>query len=469
MKNKGRDGLLDEAKMSSNERRAMLDAIKMSAAMSGKKVKATKSKKTVSPKTKDVESEYYNMARNVRLSLKPKAVHSKPEPKKSLWLGPAVPTDFDRHMKDYVDTGSKEHLDKARKFALSQYVSDSDRLSPEAARINRDKRLRTIEDLEKHHKEPVKKPGLAKRIIDKMKGFRDYLKEEVDATEYVERGSKDFNNDAVRDNVNMLLTKAVSVCSITPYIAFEKVSKILAVFHIHLPKTAFLEGDHGFKTFRLEQFGQVMGMRNDGEVVTKNESPYTLYFEWKQNDRGMFDVFAEIVNDDELKDLLDDVEKDINDDDALTDRDEKLDEEVKSKKTPKLKTNAPVLRAALAKAKTEIASLKAAYKTPNQTKQSPKSMPLSHPAPEPTEFETQPLSKEKEEHIHKFGYLKESPKKKVDEQSSFLGVMPRDYTSKFDIKDRKKKAQWNRERREKQQIYQQHKAFNKTHFGTPEE
>lgn len=376
-----------------------------------------------------------------------------------------------------------------------------------------------------------------------FKSFRTFtLDEEVDATEYVERGSKDFNNDAVRDNVNMLLTKAISVCSITPYIAFEKVSKILAVFHIHLPKTTFLEGDHGFKTFRLEQFGQVMGMRNDGEVVTKNESPYNLYFEWKQNDRGMFDVFAEIVNDSELSDLLDDVEDDINDDDALTDREEKLDEAARwrktpgaytepepdlewslsngskkstgpkvsvadmplspkslasrfplptnkkgkpskvgvkarkaqikaslamkeesegldegviksimskvgllglkkktkkpldarpkyslgndpydddprnqireAKKAPKLKTNAPVLRAALAKAKTELATLKAAYRTPNQTKQPSKSMSLSHPAPEPTEMETQPLSKEKEDNIHKFGYLKESASKK---------------------------------------------------------
>jgi hypothetical protein len=298
-----------------------------------------------------------------------------------------------------------------------------------------------------------------------MKKLKDFLAEEVDATEYVERGSKDFNNDAVRDNINMLLSKAVSVCSITPYIAFEKVSKVLAVFHIHLPKTTFLEGDHGFKTFTLSQFGTVMGMRNDGEIVTKTDSPYTLYFEWKQNEKGMFDVFAEIVNDGELKDILDDVEEDINTEEPIEVRKDKMEErldegmirsilsKVKKKVNPdtpkkpkkslyagssyglpgndpyemeaprelkeskkkilKPKTNAPVLRAALAKAKTEIAQLKAAYKTPNQTKQPAKSMALSHPAPEPHETETVPLSKEKEEHIHQFGYLEEAKKTNI--------------------------------------------------------
>jgi hypothetical protein len=351
-----------------------------------------------------------------------------------------------------------------------------------------------------------------------MKKLKDFLAEEVDATEYVERGSKDFNNDAVRDNINMILSKAVSVCSITPYIAFEKVSKVLAVFHIHLPKTTFLEGDHGFKTFTLSQFGTVMGMRNDGEVVTKIDSPYTLYFEWKQNEKGMFDVFAEIVNDGELKDILDDVEDDISTEEPIDIRKDKMGEKtdnsdlreenkatkllkkigddlvaktIKSekerkkliaknkasdperyedktkgmkstnwrglreeslikgilskvkkklkepldtrsekelndrfaddprnlkeskKKIAKPKTNAPVLRDALAKAKTEIAQLKAAYKTPNQTKQPAKSMALSHPAPEPHETETVPLSKEKEEHIHKFGYLEEAAKKRA--------------------------------------------------------
>lgn len=318
-----RGSLLDEAKMSSNERRAMLDAIRMSAAMSGKKVKATKLKKTVSPKTKDVESDYYNMARNVRRVVKP-VIQAKvsQNTKKSLWLGPAILTDFERHMKDYIDTGSKEHLDKAKKFTLSQFVSDSDRLSPEAAKINRDKRLSTIEDLEKLHTQ--KKPGLAKRIISKMKGFRNYLKEEVDLTANVEHGTIDVHDHAVRDNINAFLNGVLASCVVTPYVALNKVNKVLANFHIFLPKAPYMEDNHGVHVFPINQFNRVAGMRNDGSVVTKVESPYSLFFEWKRNEKGMFDVFAEIVTEEELSDLLDNSMEDVAS--SEDDREDKLDE-----------------------------------------------------------------------------------------------------------------------------------------------
>lgn len=152
------------------------------------------------------------------------------------------------------------------------------------------------------------------------------LKEEVDITPYVERGLVGVNVDAVRDNINTFLTGSLSKCFITPYIALEKIRKVLANFHIFLPKTTFLEGDRGVEVFQIKQFGEVMGMRDNGEVVTKIDDPYSLYFEYKMNDRGMFEIFCEIVNQEELDELLDDVEDDMNDEDIEDDREERLDE-----------------------------------------------------------------------------------------------------------------------------------------------
>ena len=151
-----------------------------------------------------------------------------------------------------------------------------------------------------------------------------FVREEVNPTSYVERGILDVDDAGVRDNINVLLTGALSSCTLTPYIALEKVRKVLAYFHIHLDKAPFMEGDRGVQVFDVHQFGRSVGMRNDGEVVTKVSQPYSIYFEYQQNEKGMFDIFCEIVTQDELDDLIDDAEEDINDDDTVDDRDERL-------------------------------------------------------------------------------------------------------------------------------------------------
>lgn len=178
------------------------------------------------------------------------------------------------------------------------------------------------------------------------------LYEEVNPFQYTGKGKMDVRDAAVRDNINTLLTGALMACTLTPYIALEKVRKVLAYFHISIPGTSFMEGDRGIKTFEVEQFGLKFGMKNDGQIVNFNsvdkdmthgahidgenfnyftapgtentDEKYHIYFEYKMNDKGLFDVFSEIVTDDELEDLLDDAEEDINADKSEDDREERL-------------------------------------------------------------------------------------------------------------------------------------------------
>ena len=180
------------------------------------------------------------------------------------------------------------------------------------------------------------------------------LYEEVNPFQYTGKGKMDVRDAAVRDNINTLLTGALMACTLTPYIALEKVRKVLAYFHISIPGTSFMEGDRGIKTFEVEQFGLKFGMKNDGQIVNFNsvdkdmthgahidgekfnyvtapgtentDEKFHIYFEYKMNDKGLFDVFSEIVTDDELEDLLDDAEEDINADKSEDDRDERLNE-----------------------------------------------------------------------------------------------------------------------------------------------
>ena len=88
----------------------------------------------------------------------------------------------------------------------------------------------------------------------------------------------------------------------------EMVRKVLAPFHIFVPATNFLDGDSGHEVFEINQFGDKMGMSNNGEVVVKTGSNFFVYFEYAMNDTGSFDIFCEIVNEDELDEIMADIE-----------------------------------------------------------------------------------------------------------------------------------------------------------------
>lgn len=132
--------------------------------------------------------------------------------------------------------------------------------------------------------------------------------EDFDPTTNVEGGSIDINDEAVVDAINRNISAVTSVACVTPYIALEKIRKVLAYYKIFLPQTVFLEGDEGNEVFDVSQFGQKFGVTNDGEFKTKNSDGLYLYFEWMTNDDGLIDTFSEIVDEDDLDELMSDFE-----------------------------------------------------------------------------------------------------------------------------------------------------------------
>ena len=137
------------------------------------------------------------------------------------------------------------------------------------------------------------------------------ISEEISRAANVESGKIDINDSAVRDNINSLIDGITCHGFMTPYIALERVGKVLASYHIYLPKYTFMEGDSGLATFPAHQFGEKVGMSNDGQVVTKATTPYTIYFEYQMNDYGKYDIFCSIVTEDELEELMDDVSEEL--------------------------------------------------------------------------------------------------------------------------------------------------------------
>jgi hypothetical protein len=145
-----------------------------------------------------------------------------------------------------------------------------------------------------------------------MKTFKEYMSEETNPFA-LSNGFVGVNDEKVRDNINALLSGITMKPFLTPHIALERVSKVLANYHIYLPKQTFEDIDDDYVVYEVNQFGEKSGMTNDGEVVTKMSDPYYIYFEYKLNESGSYDVFCEIVDSDELEELTneaDDEEED---------------------------------------------------------------------------------------------------------------------------------------------------------------
>jgi hypothetical protein len=146
-----------------------------------------------------------------------------------------------------------------------------------------------------------------------MKKFKEYINEEITPQALTDKNFVGVENSSVRDNINSLLSGVTTKSVVTPYVSLERVRKALAYYHIFLPAHQFMEGNSGNVIFNISQFGEKYGQTNTGEFVSKSDSPYFLYFEYQMNDVGLFDVFAEVVDDDELEELLGDYESEMDD------------------------------------------------------------------------------------------------------------------------------------------------------------
>ena len=147
-----------------------------------------------------------------------------------------------------------------------------------------------------------------------MKSFRSFIKEEVLPSVQVADGGLDISKPAVRAAINAAIAGVVSQPAVTPYVVFNRLSKLLAQYHIVLPKK-FLEGDKGVEVFEIKQFGHKMGMTDSGEFVSEVPSTHYLFLQYgiitplgityaKPIVGGMFRVTARLVDKAELDRLL---------------------------------------------------------------------------------------------------------------------------------------------------------------------
>lgn len=140
-----------------------------------------------------------------------------------------------------------------------------------------------------------------------MKTFREHLNEEV-TIGALASGGIDIERDAVRDEINGILSGIAARPCVTPYASLNKIRKALAYFHIHLPKKVYLEGRHGVEVWEVSQFGDKMGMNDQGEMIKSVPAKYYLFFHYHLVG-SMYFLQAKIVDDKELETKVSNAER----------------------------------------------------------------------------------------------------------------------------------------------------------------
>lgn len=143
-----------------------------------------------------------------------------------------------------------------------------------------------------------------------MKTFKSFLGEEIRRSTFTYNGSVDIERETVRAEINALLSNASGKPCVTPYAALTRVVKVLSYYHIFLTKKPYLEGDRGVEVFDVAQFGEKMGMNDQGEFVKSMPVKYHIVFRWRMLG-GMMFCTAQLLDKVELDKELDNAEREL--------------------------------------------------------------------------------------------------------------------------------------------------------------
>ena len=123
------------------------------------------------------------------------------------------------------------------------------------------------------------------------------LKEDHGHTPTPDAGRIEVSDASVRVRINDALKRNLDWCDgafVTPYVAVERVRKVLTQYHIFLPGVTFLEGNEGEHIFDVHQFGFKLGQHENGKVITKDDVEYVIEFTWRSMSSGGYHCTAEL-------------------------------------------------------------------------------------------------------------------------------------------------------------------------------
>mgnify|MGYP003332380406 FL=1 len=123
----------------------------------------------------------------------------------------------------------------------------------------------------------------------------------------IDKEKADMAKGDTRNEINRNLAASLSRNFVNPYGGWVSIRKILDQYGIFLPKIVFQDQEDGEEIVALNQFGDKWGATLDGVVTSPNDSAeedYYLYYSFGRDESGFYDIFAKIVDEDELNDML---------------------------------------------------------------------------------------------------------------------------------------------------------------------
>lgn len=133
-----------------------------------------------------------------------------------------------------------------------------------------------------------------------MDNFKNYLKEEIefgqayDAHEPSQRGSTSIDNPIMKTQVNLHLFTELNDYFLTPHAGFQKIRKVLHTFGLDIPALYDIDPEGDEMVVEVDQFGDP----NFGNALL-----YVLYY---LDEKGYFEFYAELTNEDGVDSLLSD-------------------------------------------------------------------------------------------------------------------------------------------------------------------
>jgi hypothetical protein len=124
----------------------------------------------------------------------------------------------------------------------------------------------------------------------------------------ISKDKVDLSKDSTRNEMNRNISAELSRSFTTPYGGWLKVSRVLEMYNVFLPKVIFEDDMEGEEIVALSQFGDKWGAELNGTITSPNhgdESEFYLYYSFGIGDSGFYECYASVVEEEELIFMLD--------------------------------------------------------------------------------------------------------------------------------------------------------------------
>lgn len=119
----------------------------------------------------------------------------------------------------------------------------------------------------------------------------------------------DLSTPSTRDEINRNLAAVLSSNSVNPYGSWIRISKVLSMYGINLPKVSLQNAEEGEEVVVIDQFGGAWGADTAGNITSPNQMEipeFYLYFSYGIGDSGFYECFAVVTDERGLNEFIGD-------------------------------------------------------------------------------------------------------------------------------------------------------------------